>query len=307
MTGSTVAEQGAFSTIAYAQDPESKYATITLNNPDKLNVIGYDCLQEIIRVLEAADRDDTVKVIIIKGAGRAFSAGHDLAYWGEQYGMKPGVRPPQRPRAVADRDFFWEAYRRIFYSLKPKIAQVHGYCLEGAVNLTMLCDITIAAESATLGFPGQRAGDAGFTLLPMLFNLIGYKRARELLLTGETISARKAEEIGLINRAVPDDRLEDVVTRMAKAIALMPIDGLVMGEAYSHLTYDRLGFTSGFMYQSYGHAWWSNIKLEPEDFNLFKRRAQVGIRDALHERDARYEGLLDPDMGGLMSDRRSSR
>ena len=171
------------------------------------------------------------------------------------------------------------------------------------MNLTMLCDITVAAESAVLGYPGQRAGDAGLSLLPMLFNLIGYKRTRQLLLTGETMSGLKAEEIGLINRAVRDEDLDDTVARMAKAIALMPVDGIVMGQAYSHLAYDRLGFTSGFMNMAYGHAWWSNIKLEPTDWNLLKRRSEIGLREALHERDARYDGLLDADMGGLLSER----
>jgi enoyl-CoA hydratase len=293
---------GPFETILYEKNPD-QYATITLNRPDKLNAISHTMLQELIAVLASADRDDDVKAVVIKGAGRSFSAGHDLSYWGEQYGMKKGVRPPQRPRAVADRDFFFEAYPRIFYTLKPKIAQIHGHCLEGAMNLTMLCDITVAGESAVLGYPGQRAGDAGLSLLPMLFNLIGYKRTRQLLLTGETISGRKAEEIGLINRAVRDEDLEDTVARMAKAIALMPVDGIVMGQAYSHLAYDRLGFTSGFMYMAYGHAWWSNIKLEPTDWNLLKRRSEIGLREALHERDARYDGLLDADMGGLLSER----
>jgi enoyl-CoA hydratase len=285
---------------------DNKIATITLNQPKSLNAISHTMMDEIIEVISEAERDDDVKVIVIKGAGRAFSPGHDLSYWGEQYGMGKGKRPTQRPRAVADRDFFWERYRRIMFSLKPKIAQVHGYCLEGAMNLTMLCDVVYAAESTKLGFPGQRAGDAGLTILPLLFNLVGYHRGRELLLTGQTVSARKAEEIGLINRAVADEELDDTVQKIAQAIALMPIDGIVMGEAYTHLAYEGMGFARGFLHMAYGHAWWSNIKYEPDEWNLLKRRADVGLREALHERDARYDGLLAEDLGGLISDRKSN-
>jgi enoyl-CoA hydratase len=290
--------------ITYEKKPE-KYGVITLNRPESLNAISHTMAQEIIKVIEEAERDDDVKVLVIRGAGRAFSAGHDLSYWGEQYGMHKGRggRPPQRPRAIADRDFFGEVYRRIFFSLKPKIAQVHGYCLEGALNLTMLCDIVVAGESTQIGFPGQRAGDAGLTILPLLFNLVGYHRGRQLLLTGETMNAIKAEEIGLINRAVKDDELEETVARMAKAIGLMPVDGIVMGEMYSHMAYEGMGFARGFMHMAVGHAWWSNIKYEEDDWNLLKRRSEIGLRDALHERDARYEGLLDADMGGLISER----
>ncbi len=288
--------------ILYEKSPD-QYATITLNRPEKLNAISIPMMREIVEALHDADQDDAVKVVVLKGAGGSFSSGHDLSNWGEQYGMKPGVRPPQRPRAMADRDFFWDLYPRIFYTLKPKIAQVHGYCLEGGIQFTLLCDITVAAEDAIIGFPGQRAGDAGLSLLPMLFNLIGYKRTRELLLTGATMSGRKAEEIGLVNRSVKPQDLDEVVIGMAKAIALMPIDGIVMGQAYSHVAFDRAGFSSGLLHMAYGHAWWTNIKYEPGDWNLLKRRAEIGLRDALHERDARYDGLLAPDLGGLLAER----
>jgi enoyl-CoA hydratase len=294
-------DNSEFDTITYATDPRG-FATITLSRPDQLNAISLAMLREINTALARVERDESIKVAIIKGAGRAFSAGHDLSDWGTQYGMAPGVRATQAPRAMADRDFFWHEYTRLFYTLKPKIAQVHGYCLEGAMCLSLMCDITIAADNAELGFPGQRAGDAGMSLQPMLFNLIGYKRTRELMLTGETIDGIKAAEIGLVNRSVAEDRLSDVVERMATAIGLLPSDGIVMGHAVTHMMYDRLGFTSAFMQLAFGHAWWTNIHYGPDDFNLLRNRRDLGLREALHARDARYEGLLDRNMGGLVGE-----
>jgi enoyl-CoA hydratase len=291
-------DQG-FTLIRYERD-ERGFATITLNRPDSLNAISIEVLREINAALAMVERDERIKVAIIKGEGRAFSAGHDLSDWGKQYGMEPGVRAGQGARAMSDRDFFWTEYSRLFFTLKPKIAQVHGYCLEGAMCLSMMCDITIAADDAKLGFPGQRAGDAGMTLQPMLFNLIGYKRAREMVLTGEVIDGIKAAEIGLVNRAVPAAELDDVVTRMATAIGLLPVDGIVMGHAATHMIYDRLGFTSAFMQLAYGHAWWTNIHYGPDDFNLLRERKNRGLREALHARDARYDGLLDENMGGYL-------
>jgi enoyl-CoA hydratase len=295
-----------FTLIRYERD-ERGFATITLNRPKSLNAISIEMLREINAALAMVERDDHVKVAVIKGEGRAFSAGHDLSDWGEQYGMKPGVRPAQGARAMGDRDFFWTEYSRLFFTLKPKIAQVHGYCLEGAMCLSMMCDITIASENAKLGFPGQRAGDAGMTLQPLLFNLVGYKRARELVLTGEVIDGIKAAEIGLVNRAVPAADLDDVVTRMATAIGLLPVDGIIMGHASTHMIYDRLGFTSAFMHLAYGHAWWTNIHYGPDDFNLLRERKVRGLREALHARDARYEGLLDENMGGHLGQPQGSR
>jgi enoyl-CoA hydratase len=149
------AKEPAFETITYATDPRG-FATITLSRPESINSISLQVLREINAALGLVERDPELKVAIIKGTGRAFSAGHDLSDWGSQYGMAPGVRATQAPRALADRDFFWHEYTRLFYTLKPKIAQVHGYCLEGAMCLQLMCDITIAADTAKLGFPGQR-------------------------------------------------------------------------------------------------------------------------------------------------------
>lgn len=297
----------SFQTIEYTKEPEGGFAAIHLNRPDHINAISIEMLREINVALDDSERDDAVKVIVIRGNGASFSAGHDLSDWGSQYQMAPGVRPPQRPRIIADRNFFWREYSHLFYTLKPKIAQVHGYCLEGAMCLQMMCDITVTSHSAVLGFPGQRAGDAGMTLQAMLINLVGYKIARELVLTGATVDGRRAAEIGLVNRSVPEEKLDDVVERMARAIGLLPVDGVVIGHAHTHEVYDRMGFTSGFMQLAHGHAWWTNIRYEQNDFNLLRERKNQGLRAALHARDARYDGLLDENLGGHIGIHTSNR
>ena len=282
-------------------EKEGEVAKITINKPEKLNTltiisVGED-FAELLRGFKEAENDDEVKVIILKGAGRAFSAGQDLSKVGFVYGFgtKAGERrPSQRIRLKMDRDGICEGYKDIFLCPKLTIAQVHGYCLEAGAMIATACDFTIAAEDAQIGWPGQRIGFAGggehsFGHLVMQ---IGLKRAVDLYVTGKLISGQEAADIGLVTRAVPPDKLEEEVDRLAEALCLLPRDGIAIGKATRHLFYDRMGLNDAFTFGYITHTLFTNLRHEPDEFNFFRERREKGAKAAFHEKDSRFAGLV---------------
>ena len=283
-------------------EKEDNIVRITLNKPEKLNAFTFigrgEDAKEFYDALGQAEEDDDVKVVVIKGAGRAFGVGHDLTKVGFIYGMgtgQPGERrPSQRTRLKMDRVGLCDDFMKLFYYSKVTIAQVHGYCVGGGLIISCLCDITIAAEDAQFGHTEQRLGFAGSGIptMPILIMQIGLKRARELLLTGRMIDGKEAERIGLINWAVPVDRLEEEVNKLAKSICLQPRDGIAIGKAATHMAYDSLGLSSGFIQGYITHTLFTNLRWEDDEYNFFKERRDKGARAGFHGRDARYSGLV---------------
>ena len=183
---------------------------------------------------------------------------------------------------------------RLWEFPKPTIAQVHGYCIGGGLYMSLCCDMTIAAEDAKIGHSEQRLGFSGaMYVFPIEVALIGQKRARELLLTGKLIDGKEAERIGLVNQVVPADQLEAETRKLARSMTLLPRDGIAIGKAAARLAYDSMGLSSAFGQGYLGHTLFTNIRYEPGEFNFIKRRRDVGTREAVKERDARYKGLID--------------
>ena len=275
-------------------------AKITLNRPDKLNAFPFygGITADFHAALDEAEEDDDVKVVIIKAAGRAFSAGHDLEEVGFVYGMGTGKtgerRPSQRIRLKIDRHGFCENHRRLFLFPKVTIAQVHGFCIGEGLIVATCCDLTIAAEDAQIGHTEQRLGfsGSGIGTVPLLMLAVGWKRGRELLLTGRQISGKEAAEIGLVNKAVPADKLDEEVQKAAEAICLLPRDGIAIGKAMTHAVYDSIGLTSGFTHGYIGHTLFTNLRWEEDEYNFFKERRAKGAKAGFHGRDERYAGKL---------------
>jgi len=163
----------------------------------------------------------------------------------------------------------------------------------GALFLPRKDAAKIAAEDAKLGHSEQRLGFAGaMYVFPIEVMLIGQKKARELLLTGKLIDGKEAERIGLVNRAVPADKLEAETRKLAQSMTLLPRDGIAIGKACARLAYDSMGLSSAFGQGYLGHTLFTNVRYEPGEFNFLKRRRDVGVREAVKERDARYKGLI---------------
>jgi len=187
-------------------------ALITLNRPEKLNAIDARMVAELERCMDRAEADDAVRAILVRGAGRAFSAGFDLDMGDPGEGDRIEFLRRELERDLSAILRFWD-------SPKPTVAAVHTWCLGSGMELAVACDVTIAAEGCRFGAPEVKFG-SGIVALILPF-AIGFKRAKELLLLGEDrIPAERALAMGLVNRVVPADELEAQALAVARSLAL---------------------------------------------------------------------------------------
>ncbi|HSG85685.1 MAG TPA: enoyl-CoA hydratase-related protein [Candidatus Limnocylindrales bacterium] len=247
---------------------------LTLNRPAKLNALSDELLDAVVDAVEAAGRDPDVRVVVLRGAGRAFCSGFDLAS-GEE------VATAAAWRELLERDV--RQTLRIWGSPKPVIAQVHGYCLAGGLELAMACDLVVAATDAQLGEPEIRFGSAPVTLL--MPYLVGQKKTRELLLTGDLVSGEEAARIGLVNRAVDPDRLEEEVDALADRIARASPDVLALTKRMLNRVQEAQGFLAAVEAGIDLGAFVNDLP-EQREFDAIVRRD--GMKAALAWRDARY-------------------
>jgi enoyl-CoA hydratase len=229
-----------YSRFKFSRDGRILTATITGNNP----VNGVDALmhEELARVFTDLQHDPDSDIIILTGAGRAFCAGGDFAWFDEQ------IADPRKFR-----DIGWDA-KRIVTSLldieKPVICRLNGAAAGLGATIALLCDIIIADENAVIGDPhvkvGLVAGDGGAVIWPQL---IGYARAKEYLMTGDMLKAPRAAEIGLINHAVPTDQVDAKVAEIAsprwavrwtKTVTNAPLKALVAQMMDTSIAYEMM-------------------------------------------------------------------
>jgi enoyl-CoA hydratase len=268
-------------------------ARITLNKPETLNT---GC-KDLGKALAVASDDDDIKVIIIKGAGRALAAGAPLNEVGHVYGMKEPKhgekveRVSERVRLKFDRAAFFEHAQNILLCPKLTIVQAHGYLLGASMDFFLLCDFIVAAEDCKFGEIEVRLGIPNLTITPMMILRCGLTNALDLCLTGRMIDGKEAARIGLINRAVPADQLEDEVNKYAEGMSRFPKDGIAMGKAAKHMVYDIMGITRGLTGSYVMHSFQTNIKFEEDEFNFFKARRDMGVTQAIHTRNDFYKQL----------------
>ncbi|GAA2815169.1 enoyl-CoA hydratase [Aminobacter aminovorans] len=192
-------------------DVDDRIATVTMNRPEKLNAVSKAMHGELATIFQDLNSDAAVDVIILTGAGRAFSAGGDVAWFQEM------IDDPDEFDRTAKEG------KQIIFSLldceKPVIAKINGHAMGLGATLALFCDVIFAANTAKIGDPhvsvGFVAGDGGAVIWPQL---IGYARAKEYLMTGDPLKAPEAARIGLINHAVADDELEEHVARFARRL-----------------------------------------------------------------------------------------
>lgn len=200
-----------FDTIIY--EKEAPIATITLNRPDKLNALSDELQSEVREAMEDAGwHDDDIRVIVLKAAGRAFSAGFDISA-GER-----GNAADLRHRFLHGKGFSASAWWDVFWNNpKPIIAQIHGFCIAGGLATATFCDLRICSEDAKFGAPEIRTGGP---YIPAVWPwLIGMSKARELLYTGNLIDAEEAKRLDLVNQVVPAGQLDDAVRAQALTIS----------------------------------------------------------------------------------------
>jgi len=220
-----------YTDIAY--ETAAPVARITLNRPDKRNPIGPHTVGELLHALERARTDAAVRVVIITGAGKVFSAGGDLSRMGSGgTPLQSGASATTRPGTFVDLNL---ALTRLG---KPTVAMVNGHALAGGLGLVVACDVAIAADTAQFGTPEINVGLWPMMIMATIFRNVPRKRGLELMLTGDKVSAAEAEKIGLITRAVPADKLQSEVDALVAKLADKSPRVTALGLEAFHATQD---------------------------------------------------------------------
>ncbi len=265
-----------FSEIRYART--APMASVTLDRPAKLNAITPRMMSEVRAALGAAEADDEVRVVVIKGEGRAFSAGFDLS---------PRATPEDATEWRARFDDTNSTLRLVWRLGKPVVAQVHGACLGAAFDLAMACDLTVCADDAFFGEPEVRyGGTCQFLLLPWL---VGMKTAKHILLTGDRISSAQALAWQLVNRVVPGAELDSAVAALCRTIAAAPRGTPGMNKRALNRAYEFIGATE-IMAASEDLAVIAAMGLSDESRELQALIAQRGPKAALQWLESRFRG-----------------
>jgi len=260
---------------------EAGIGTLTLNRPDKLNALSPELMAELRHALATLDGDEAVRVVILTGAGRAFSAGFDISppdENGEIYDLQPDTWRQQLKENI-------DTFLMIWNLSVPVIAAINGYALAGACELAQICDIKIASDRAVMGEPEIRFG-TGPPLLITPFS-VGLAKAKELLLTGDTIDAREAERIGMINRVVAHDDLMAECRRTARKLMKIARVGLKMNKISVNRALEGMGFLASIQQNLELMVHFDTTRTpEQEQFNQI--REANGLRAALDWRDALF-------------------
>ena len=196
-------------------------ALLTLNRPDAYNALSSELMRELIQQLDSIDTDPSIKVVVIRGSGRGFCAGHDLQ---EIDGLNDHAA---REKLFA---LCSNLMLRVQSLRQPVIASVHGVATAAGCQLVATCDLGLAAESARFATPGVNIGLFCSTPMVALTRAVQPKHAMQMLLSGEMIGAARACEIGLINTSVADERLEDATAELAAGIAEKSAAVLAIGK-----------------------------------------------------------------------------
>jgi enoyl-CoA hydratase len=256
-------------------------ARLTLDRPERANALNQTMLAEIGAALDEAEADADVRVVIVRGAGAAFSSGFDLK---EQMERQP--RGAEQWQPLLRRDF--DTVMRFWHFPRPTIAAVRGPCLAGACELALACDLTIAADDAFFGEPELKFG-AGIVAMILPW-MVGPKLAKEIILTGEDrVPAARAKEIGMVNRVVPAAELDAAALTLAQHIAA--IDPDLVKETKRAI---NRAFEAQNMLQALEEALAIDLAIEgagsPDKARFMEIARRDGLKAALAWRDARFPG-----------------
>ncbi|MEA2474912.1 MAG: enoyl-CoA hydratase [Thermoleophilaceae bacterium] len=289
-----------YETLLY--DADGAVATITLNRPDTLNTIVPPMPEELEAAINAASRDEAVKVIVLRGAGRSFCAGFDFAGGFHHWDASMTTDGEWDP----GKDFMWgnaaatgpvPKFMSIWRSPKPVIAQVHGWCVGGGSDMALCADLIVASDDARIGTPYSRMW--GCYLTGMWIQRLGLARVKWHALTGAPLSGAEAAEVGLINMSVPFERLEDEVTALAGRLASVPLSQLAAMKLVVNQAYENPGIAST---QVLGTTLDGLMRNTPDARRWIELVESEGVRAAIEQRDGPFgdysqapaEGKPDP-------------
>ncbi len=267
-------------------EKKGRVARIILNRPEHLNALSGALMKDLVSALGEAEKDDGVGVVIIKGAGRAFCAGYDIEP-GKAGEYSAGTSPIMDDLIAMQENT--KNLTTIWKLRKPVIAQVHGYCVAGGNDVAGQCDIIIAAENAMFMHPQIRR--LGLTWLHMAAYHAGLQWAKMMVFTGDPVSGKQAEQIGLVAKAVPEEKLEEEVNKLAERIACVPPELLALNKAAINRVAEEMGLRNvleaGAALDTISH--YTNAV---HDF--VKLATEKGLKDALEVSNAPFNKLPKP-------------
>jgi enoyl-CoA hydratase/carnithine racemase len=278
----------AYETILY--EKQDRIGTITLNRPEKFNTIKPPMPDEIEHALAEANSDREVRVIILQGAGKAFCAGFDFSEnldhfsgWGLPTGS--GQWDPGQDMMAVTNPFRGPVPKlmSIWRSPKPVIARVHGWCVGGGSDMALLADVIISSEDARFGTPYSRVW--GCYLTGMWIYRLGLTRVKLLALTGDSIDGKEAEAIGLINLAVPVQKLDEEVMYWAQRMAQCPVSQLAAMKLSINQAFENMGLHST---QLLGCILDGYMRNTTEGLDFVKTAMEKGVGEAIAQRDGPF-------------------
>ncbi len=255
---------------------------LTLNRPRFHNPLTPRCIRELLAGVDEAARDRDVRVVVIRGSGPSFSSGYGILPDDIEPGDADGASGIEGDvTAMLDLAAGWA---RIWDCPIPVVAEVHGRCLAGGTDLALHCDVVVAASDAQLGFPPVRS--MGVPPTNMWLYHLGPQWTKRLLFTGDTVSGEEAASIGLVQAAVPSPELDAYVLALAQRIALVGRDLLVANKRVVNQGVELMGRSQLQSFAALNDA----VAHRSSEARAFgQRAAEVGLRQAVRERDAPFE------------------
>jgi enoyl-CoA hydratase len=298
-----------FDTMTYERD--GRIARITLDRPERGNGITLEMPRELAACVERANLDPEVHVIALAGNGSGFCGGYDLVgsaeRMGEGFGTAEGAEgSPVDPLVVAanhDPDGTWDpvvdfqmmsrnvrGFMSLFWSEKPVVCKVHGYCVAGGTDMALCSDLLVVAEDAKIGYPPARVWGVPTTALWV--HRLGPVRAKRLLLTGDSLTGRQAVSWGLATDWAPADEVDGVFEDLLERVARIPVNQLVMHKLQANQAMLSAGLLQS---QALSTLMDGIARHTPEGFSFQRRAAEAGFKQAVRERD---EPFGDFGLGG---------
>jgi enoyl-CoA hydratase len=271
-----------YETILY--QVKGTVATITMNRPEMANAQNTRLIDEVDDAFTQADADEVVRVVILAGAGKHFSSGHDLkALIGDSEPDKWRLmRETPEGKMYHEKVMYYDRCKRIHDFRKPTIAAVQGSCVAAGLMLACMCDLIVAADDAAFSNPVLRMTGAGVELLVEPWE-IGIRKAKEFLWTGDIIDAQEAWRLGLVNQVVPRDQLAERAHQLAERISLVPpATAQLVKDTLNH-TGELMGKSDSWKYHFMAHHWMHNTATAAQA--LDERKAKGSMKEVFADRD----------------------
>lgn len=265
---------------------------ITLNRPEKLNTLNEAVIQGLADAVDAATASAAVRAVVLRGAGRCFTAGYDLnrapgdpqfesRFGAPRVEWRPGAWDPAQDYAFMGNNV--RRFMKLWECPKPVIAQVHGYALGGGTDLVLCADLIFMAESAIIGYPPSRVFGTPTTM--MWVYRVGLEHAKQFLLSGDQVDAATALRIGLVSKVFPDERLAEETERYALRFQHIPANQLALNKLLINQAFENMGLRTT---QMLGTLFDGMTRHTEEGRRWAESFAAIGFRETIRRRDAPF-------------------